>query len=136
MPTLTNADVMSLLAAGIAKATEISEPSCVCVVDAGGHIAGFARSDEALFGCAEIALTKAYTAAAFRMPNGELQPDAQPGGEIHAVETAGRGRNFTAIAGGYPLFRDGACIGAVGVSGGPVAHDVIIGTAMAEAFEG
>ena len=135
MTEVSSADVMKLLEAGLAKAAEMSEPSCVCVVDRGGNLQGFARSDDAMFGTAEIAMTKAYTAAAFKCPNGDLTGDVQPGGEIFQVETAGRGRSFTAIAGGYPLEKDGTCIGAIGVSGGPVAHDVIIAEAMLDAFK-
>lgn len=136
MTDITSDEIMAMLAAGLAKAAELEEPSCVSIVDQGGNIAGFARSDEAMFGTAEIALTKAYTAAAFKMPNGDLSADVQPGGEIFNLETAGRGRSFTAIAGGFPVERAGRCIGAVGVSGGPVEHDVLIAQAMMAAFPG
>lgn len=134
MSEVTSAEIIGLLQAGLTKAEELSEPSCMAVVDQGGNIAGFVRSDDALFGTAEIALTKAYTAAAFKMPNGDLSADVQPGGEIFNVETAGRGRSFTAIAGGFPLMRAEKCIGAIGVSGGPVEHDVLIAEAMLAAF--
>jgi len=134
MTEIKSDEVMAMLASGLAKATELSEPSCVCVVDQGGNIAGFARSDDAMFGTAEIALTKAYTAAAFKLPNGDLAADVQPGGEIFNLETSGRDRSFSAIAGGFPVERDGKCIGAVGVSGGPVAHDIIIAQAMLGTF--
>jgi len=133
---ITSKEIMILLEAGLAKAEELSEPSCVSVVDQGGNIAGFARSTDAMFGTAEIALTKAYTSAAFKMPCGDLQADAQPGGEIFNVETSGRGRNFTALPGGFPLLREGVLIGAIGVSGGPIEHDILIAKAMLAAFEG
>lgn len=136
MSELTSAEVMAMLRVGLEKATELNEPSSIAVVDQGGNIAGFARSDDAMFGTAEIALTKAYTAAAFKMPNGDLANDVQPGGEIYNVEVAGRGRTFTAIAGGFPLMRGGKCIGAVGVSGGPVARDVAIAESMLASFAG
>ncbi|MES2433017.1 MAG: heme-binding protein [Pseudomonadota bacterium] len=135
MPDLGSEEVMSLLKVGLAKATEMGEPSCIAVVDQGGNIAGFVRSDSAMFGTAEIAVTKAYTAAAFKMPNGDLSADGQPGREAYGFETAGRGRNFSAIAGGFPLIREGKCIGAIGVCGGPVATDVIIAQAMLEIFK-
>ena len=125
-----------MLAAGLAKAEELGEPSCVTVVDRGGNLQGFARSDDAMWGTAEIAISKAYTAAAFKIPNGDLAGDVQPGGECFGLETVGREHAFTTIAGGLPLMRDGRCIGAIAVSGGPVERDVEIVNAMLSAFEG
>ena len=135
MSDLTSKEVMAMLAAGLAKADELQEPSCVSVVDQGGNTAGFARSDDAMWGTGEIALTKAYTAAAFKMPNGDLGPDVQPGAEAFGLATTGRDRNFTTIAGGFPIERDGKYIGAVGVSGGPVEQDTKIAQAMLAAFQ-
>ena len=132
----TSKEVMAMLAAGLAKAEELSEPSCVTVVDRGGNIQGFARSDDAMWGTAEVAISKAYTTAAFKLPNGDLSDDVQPGAECFNLETAGRGRTFTCIAGGLPLVRGGQCIGAVAASGGPVEHDVQIANAMLSVFEG
>ncbi len=134
MTKIGSGEVVRLLKVGLDKAEEIGEPSCIGLVDGGGNILGFVRSDDATFGTAEIALSKAYTSAAFQIANGDLASDAMPGAEAYHVETSGRGRNFTAIAGGFPLFKDGLCVGALGVSGGPVAHDLIIARAMLDAF--
>lgn len=134
MSKLESRDVIRLLQVGLNKASEINEPSSIGIVDDGGNIIGFARSDDATFGTAEIALSKAYTSAALRIPNGDLAADVMPGAEAYQLETSGRGRNFTAIGGGFPLYRDGVCVGAIGVSGGPVAHDLIIARAMLDAF--
>lgn len=134
MRTITSTLALELLAVGLRCADEISEPSCIAIVDSGGNIQAFARSDNATFGTAEIAITKAYTSAALRLASGDLAAEVSPGAEAYGLETSGRGRSFTAIGGGFPLMSDGICVGAIGVSGGPVAQDVIIAQAMLKAF--
>ena len=126
---------LAALKVGLDKATELGEPSCVAIVDAGGNLTAFARSDDAAFGVGEIAINKAYTAAALRCRTEDLYRDAQPGGEAYGLEVAGRGRPFVLFGGGAPIRRDGAIIGAVGVSGGPVAADIKIADSMLQHLE-
>lgn len=124
------------LRAGLLKAEEIKEPSSIAIVDAGGNLMAFSRSDEAAFGTVDVAISKAYTAAAFKVPTESLLGDAQPGGEIYGIVTASNSRQFVVFGGGTPVFEDGRCVGAVGVSGGPVAADMIIVEAVVAALEG
>lgn len=130
MAQITEVAALAALKVGLDKAAELKEPSCVAVVDVGGNLLAFARSDDAAFGVGDIAINKAYTAAALRCRTEDLYRDAQPGGEAYGVEVAGRGRPFVVFGGGAPVRRDGVIIGAVGVSGGPVAADVEIADAM------
>ena len=129
----TSAEVLALLEAGLAKAADMNEPSCMAVVDAGGNLMGFLRSDEAQFGTIEIAINKAWTASAFRMATADLAPDVLPGRELYGIEGTGA-RPFVPFGGGLPIKRGGKCIGGVGVSGGPVATDVAIAEAMLAAL--
>lgn len=130
MSQMTQELALAALKVGLDKATELGEPSSVAIVDAGGNLTAFARSDDATFGVGEIAINKAYTAAAFQCRTEDLYQDAQPGGETYGVEVSGRGRPFVVFGGGAPIRRDGVIVGAVGVSGGPVAADVKIADAM------
>lgn len=135
MGQVTEELALAALKVGLDKAAELGEPSCVAIVDTGGHLTAFARSNDAAFGLGEIAINKAFTAAALRCRTEDLYQDAQPGGETYGVEVAGRGRPFVLFGGGAPVRRDGLIVGAVGVSGGPVAADVKIADAMLERLQ-
>ena len=120
------------IAVGIAKINELKEPSCMAIVDEGGNLIAFMRSDGATFGTAEVAINKAYTAAAFRCSTADLQLSVQPGGEIYGL--VGQRQPFVYFGGGLPILRDGRLVGAVGVSGGPVTADEAIASAMADSL--
>lgn len=135
MAIITKDAAMRAIQVGLAKADELSEPSCVAVVDPGGNLMAFGRSDGAPFGLGEIAINKAFTSAALNCATAALYKDAQPGGEIYGIEVSGRGRPFVVFGGGVPIRKDGRLIGAVGVSGGPVASDLAISAAMASECE-
>ena len=135
LTTITEEQALTALKVGLTKAAELGEPSCVSIVDAGGNLVAFARSDAAAFGVAEIAINKAYTSAALRCRTEGLYQDAQPGGEAFGLAVAGRGRPFVVFGGGAPVRRAGVVVGAVGVSGGPVAADIQIADAMLRYLE-
>ena len=52
-----------MLAAAIAKATEMKVPQCISIVDAGGHLLAFARMDGAFAMSLETSLMKAKPCA-------------------------------------------------------------------------
>ena len=136
MAQVTEELALAALKVGLDKAAELNEPSCVAIVDAGGNLTAFARSNDAAFGVGEIAINKAYTAAALRCRTEDLYKNAQPGGDEYGLEVAGRGRPFVLFGGGAPIRRDGVIIGAVGVSGGPIAADLKIADAMLQYLQG
>jgi len=53
---LTFDGAQKLLAAAIAKAKEINQPQCICIVDSGGHLLTMARMDGAFALSVETAL--------------------------------------------------------------------------------
>src|SRR5437764_30854 len=69
---LTFEGAQKLLAAAIAKANEINQPQCICVVDSGGFLLTMARMDGAYGMSVETALRKAQTAASYGKPTGEI----------------------------------------------------------------
>ncbi|WP_292325473.1 heme-binding protein [Mesorhizobium sp.] len=113
---------------------DLNEPSSLAVVDQGGNLVAFARSDNAGFGTTDVAINKAYTAAAFKSATADLYAEAQPGGEIFGISNAGGVRPFVIFGGGVPIMRGRNCVGAVGVSGGPIVADLAISRAMADAL--
>jgi uncharacterized protein GlcG (DUF336 family) len=93
------------------------------VVDAGGHVVAVARMDDADWITPEIALGKAWTAAAFRAPSDAQGQKAKDlvafAGSISAA-THGR---YTPQIGGLPIEIDGAPGGGMGASGATGQED-------------
>src|SRR5579875_2757904 len=82
----------------------------VAVVDPGGHVVSVARMDGVAFVTTEIAIGKAYTAAAFGSPSEDLARVLDGLTQFTAsisVATAGR---FTLGNGGLPIIVDGDSI--------------------------
>jgi len=101
------------------------------VVDAAGHVIAVGRMDDADWITPEVALGKAWTAAAFRAPSDEQGRKAKDlvafAGSISA---ATRGR-YTPQIGGLPIAIDGAPAGAMGASGATGAEDQeVVGSAI------
>jgi glc operon protein GlcG len=102
------------------------------VLDAGGHVVAVARMDEADWITPEVALGKAWTAAAFRAPSDAQGQKAKDlvafAGSISAA-THGR---YTPQIGGLPIVVDGTPIGAMGASGATGQEDEAVVRAAIE----
>lgn len=124
-PFLTAAGARAVLDAALAEAGRIGVPECVAVVDAGGHLLAFGRSDGARTGSISIALTKAVSAATRKRPTGE-----EGGGDVLAgVRLALAAETLTGIGGGFPILVDGQVVGAIGVSSGTIDEDIVVARA-------
>jgi glc operon protein GlcG len=100
-------------------AQELGVPMAIAVVDEGGHLIALERMDGAGFATPEIAIGKAWTAAAWRQPSGALADSIGAAPSFAAaVSTATHGR-FTPRQGALPLPEGGA----VGASGGTSQQD-------------
>ncbi|MFE2960078.1 GlcG/HbpS family heme-binding protein [Nocardia tengchongensis] len=116
------ARAQAMVAAAAERAREIGVPMNIAVVDGGGHLLAFARMDRAILGSIEIALTKAKTSVLFNGPSEDLWEFCKPGGPAPATELTNGG--LVPYAGGVAINdKDGALLGAIGVSGGMPAQD-------------
>jgi uncharacterized protein GlcG (DUF336 family) len=114
-----------VLDAALAEAARMGVPECVAVVDSGGHLLAFGRSDGARVGSISIALTKAVSAATRKRPTGE-----EGGGDpIMTIRLALAADRLTGIGGGLPIVLDGHVAGAIGVSSGTVDEDMVVAKA-------
>lgn len=119
-----------MLDAALAEAARIGVPQCIAVVDAGGHLLAFGRSDGARIGSISVSMTKAVSAATRKRPTAE-----EGGGDpITSIRLALAADRVTGIGGGLPLIVDGHVVGAIGVSSGTSDEDTIVGRAGAAAL--
>ena len=130
---ITLGDARRVIAAAEAKALEIGQPMNIAVVDAGGNLVSHVRMDGAWIGSIDISINKAFTARAFDIETAQLAKNSQPGQQFFGIHASNHGRVMI-FAGGIPLRRNGAVIGAIGVSGGDGKQDQTVATAGAAVF--
>ncbi len=121
-------DARRVIGAALAEATRQSFPMAVAVVDSGGHLVAFERSDNTQLGSIRVALEKARTAVEFRRPT-KVFEEAVAGGRNAIL-----GLGVMPIEGGVLLMREGRIVGAIGVSGGTAPQDGVIAAAGATAL--
>ena len=121
---ITLEKALALIAAGEQQAGDQDLALAFAVVDDGGHLVALQRMDGAPWIAPDVALGKAWTAAAYRAPSAAQGEKMK---ELHAFSSAitavTHGR-FTPQIGGLPITDDGgAVIGAMGASGGTGQQD-------------
>ncbi|MBD0693084.1 GlcG/HbpS family heme-binding protein [Streptomyces sp. CBMA123] len=117
--SISQAAAGALIAAVHAAAARIGFTAAVAVTDHGGHLKAFDRADDAPFLTAEVALDKAWTAAAFHTPtHGWNDYLANP-----KIAPLGGHPRLMAVGGGYPITESGRCVGGLGISGGSYEQD-------------
>ena len=106
----------------------------VAVLDAAGHPVLVARGKPEAWHGPYMAAGKARLAAAFRKPTADLmeQWKDRPLFPQSLVEIIPGG--VTLNKGGYPIFEDGRCIGAIGVGGGSPENDEAVAAATIKAM--
>ena len=130
--SITLEDARQVIAAAEKRADEIGQPMNIAVVDAGGNLVSHVRQDGAWIGSIEISITKAWTSRAFDISTKDLGENSQPTQQFFGIHTTNaHGRGVAIFAGGVPLTRDGAVVGAVGVSGGSGEQDQSVAEAGA-----
>ena len=120
---LTLDQARELIAAGEDEARSRELELSFAVVDAGGHVVAIGRMDGADWITPEVALGKAWTAAAFRLPSdaqGQKAKDLPA--FMSAISAATQGRHTPQI-GGLPIEIDGEIVGAIGGSGATGQED-------------
>jgi uncharacterized protein GlcG (DUF336 family) len=119
------ADVRKIAAAAEAEALKNNWAVTIAIVDEGGHLLWLQRLDGAPAISAHIAPAKAHTAALGRRES-KVYEDVINGGRtsfLSAPVISGM------LEGGVPLFKEGQCLGAVGVSGVKSSEDAQIARA-------
>jgi uncharacterized protein GlcG (DUF336 family) len=126
--SLTEADA---IASGVLAdaATRGLNPIAVCVLDGAGHPLVVKRHEQATAIRIDIATAKANTAVQLQSPSRSFATMAESRPLFaSSVVTISQGRMVPG-AGGVTVVRDGAVIGAVGVSGDTPDNDEAVATA-------
>jgi glc operon protein GlcG len=120
-----------ILQAAVKKVQEMGIPMSIAVVDEGGHLLGFARTDEGKLHNIRIAQAKARAAASNRLPTGKISSSGQPVNDHMAIALplAAGTDMYVTFAGGLPILVNGSCVGGVGVSGGTGEQDAEVARA-------
>jgi glc operon protein GlcG len=125
--SLTLSSARAMLDRAIAHADALGVTVSIAIVDAGGTPVATARMDGASFVSPEIALGKAWTAAAFRAPSGKVAENMASAPAFAAGVSAATHGRFLPRQGAVAL--DGG--GAIGASGATSAQDEEIARAGA-----
>ena len=132
--TLTCSEAQRIIVRAIAESDNLGVTQNIAVVDTVGHLLAFARMDGANRMSIQIAINKAITAAATGVETETVAPRTLPGEPGYMIQNQCDG-TFTTIGGGAPLRNGEMLVGAIGVSGGTVAQDLMISSRVKAWFE-
>jgi uncharacterized protein GlcG (DUF336 family) len=121
--TLSSSEARALVDDARARALELGRAVSMAVVDYGGFIVLVERMEGARPMTADIALSKAYSAAGMQRPTEMLENwrDSDP---VFFTQVGRMGhRPIVATKGGFTIKRDGAILGGLGISGGSPDED-------------
>ena len=126
---------LSLAEAVRKKASEIGVKAVVAIADRGANPILVQCMDDSYIASYDIALNKAYTSVALKMPTWKLSELAKPGSSLYGIQFTNQGK-IVIFGGGEPLCnRKGEIIGAIGVSGGSESEDTALAAYGKEIFE-
>ena len=118
-----------------AKASEIGVKAVVAVSNRGANPVLVQCMDDSYIASYDIALNKAYTSVALKIPTWKLSELAKPGSSLYGIQFTNQGK-IVIFGGGEPLCnRKGEIIGAIGVSGGSESEDTALAAYGKEIFE-
>ena len=104
--------------------------AAVAVCDSHGELIAFVRTDGCKLPSITIAMNKAFTAAREQKASKAIGDSSRE--KPWPMTNFGDPR-YTAWGGGVPIFHEGVCIGAVGVSGLPEEEDMVLAQLGVEA---
>jgi uncharacterized protein GlcG (DUF336 family) len=135
VPRLTLDDARVMMEAAEAKAREIGVDMDIAITDDSGSLLMFHRMDNARIASIDIAISKAFTAAAQRKSTRAYGQTSQPGGPSYGIHVSNQGR-LMIFAGGLPVFYGEQIAGGIGCSSGHPDQDEVVAQAGVDALTG
>jgi uncharacterized protein GlcG (DUF336 family) len=117
--SVTREAANALIEAALNASRDIGFDAAVAVTDATGNLRAFQRADGAPFFTAEVAVSKAWTAASCGIAT-HVWNDYIADPKLAPLANVPK---LMAVGGGLPLFHEGKLIGGIGVSGGSHEQD-------------
>ena len=130
---LTLDDARCIMEGAEAKAREIGIDMDIAITDDNGSLLMFHRMDNGRITSIDVAISKAFTAAAARKSTRAYGEVSGPGGPAFGIHVSNQGR-FMIVAGGLPLFVNDEIAGGVGCSSGTPDQDEVVAEAGIDAF--
>ena len=130
---LTLDDARCIMEGAEAKAREIGIDMDIAITDDNGSLLMFHRMDNGRITSIDVAISKAFTAAAARRSTRSYGEVSGPGGPAFGIHVSNQGR-FMIVAGGLPLFVNEEIVGGVGCSSGTPDQDEVVAQAGIDAF--
>ena len=121
------AEAKRIIDAIVGRVQQTGKNGVIAVTDPHGELIAFARMDGAPVSSIPIAMNKAYTAARERTSSEEIGKRARHPQKGFEIGYFGDPR-FVGWGGGVPVWRGGAVVGAVAVSGLPEEEDITLAT--------
>lgn len=115
------------------RAQEIGVPMVISIVDQSGNLVLHERMEDALLVSIDLAIKKAYTAVALKMPTDKFATVTQPKTELYGIQHSDP--KMVIFGGGFPIVVNGKIVGGIGVSGGSVAQDMDVASAGLRALK-
>ena len=126
--TLSDAGLMAMLQAAVAKADAMGQPQCIVIVDASGEPLAEFRMQGAKFLSRKSAMSKARTAASIGAPSAAV-PEA-----VRVPIAAATGGAVTGLGGGLPIRVGGVLLGGIGIGSGSPDQDIEVAQAALSAI--
>jgi uncharacterized protein GlcG (DUF336 family) len=120
-----------LVVRGCELAADAELAACIAVVDSGGHLVAFGRMEGCSFMTIEIAIGKAWTAAASGLGTDALAGFLAEHTPVLIGAAAAQNGRLIPAPGGAPIKDGDEVIGGIGVSGGGAEQDQQIADATA-----
>jgi ATP:cob(I)alamin adenosyltransferase len=131
--TLDTARQMALYAEE--KGNMMRVPIVFAVVDKGGNLMLLNRMENALLVSIDVAIKKAFTANAMKLPTDVVGELSKPGAALFSLDKTNDGK-LILFGGGYPYESGGEVVGGIGVSGGTAEQDMEIATYVLSRIQG
>ncbi len=116
------------------KAKEMGVKPVVAISNTGARPVLVECTDDSYIASYDVALQKAYTVVALKMPTKTLKTLAQPGESLYGIQFTNQGQ-IVIFGGGVPLVYRGKIIGGLGVSGGSEEQDTALADFGASVLE-
>lgn len=131
---LTLEGAKRMLAAAEQKARGMKLAMDIAICDDGGNLLAFHRMDGARITSIDVAMSKAFTAAAARVSTAHYGTIAAPGQPAFGIHVSNGGR-FMIVGGGLPIQVNGEYLGGIGCSSGTPAQDAEVAQAGIDALQ-